>query len=134
MDRPSRPTQRSIPARCLSIYFTFQNTGSATWSDGGGYELACDTYYTPTSNCMGAGPVGFGGQSVAPGQQRQCSITLTAPTSGGTYTTAWDMRHNGGIFGNNHVYVTVTVQAPQPQWNSWYAVHRPACDDRLSMG
>ncbi len=39
------------------------------------------------------------------------------------------MRHNGGIFGNNHVYVTVTVQAPQPQWNSWYAVHRPACDD-----
>ncbi len=99
------------PGQQFTIYFTYLNDGTTTWSDAGGYKLGCDTFYHKESNCMGGNPVGFGGQSVGTGQQFTFTFTLTAPTSPGVYTTWWDMQHNGGIFGNNNSYIQVTVQS-----------------------
>ncbi len=113
-----------IPGQQFTVSFTYENDGTTTWSDGGGYALGCDTYYHQQSNCMGGGPVGFGGQSVAPGQQFTFTFTLTAPSSTGTYTTWWDMAHNGSIFGNNNSYIQVTV-AQAVDNSQWVANSSP---------
>ncbi len=104
------------PGEQFSVQFTFQNTGqNTTWSDSAGYALQCDTYYHPNNNdCMGEQSVGFGGQSVSPGQQFTFTLNLTAPSSPGTYQTWWDMRHHGSIFGDNHANVQVMVQGSNP--------------------
>jgi hypothetical protein len=115
------PTQNVIPGQQFTIQFTYENDGTTTWTDGGGYALNCDMYYHGNNNnCMGGGPVGLNGQSIAPGQQYTFTLNLTAPSSTGTYYTWWDMTHNGSIFGNNNSYVQVNVQAPvdNSQWVS----------------
>jgi hypothetical protein len=100
----------------LSVYFIVQNSGTTTWSDAGHYALAC------TSNCMGAGSAGFGGQSVAPGQQNQFNITLTAPATAGTYHTWWTMEDNGAPFGPN-MSLAIDVQG----WTPLLQQPAPAC-------
>jgi hypothetical protein len=105
------------PGMPFSANFIFENSGTTTWSDSSGYALRCDTFYHHDSNCMGGNSVGFNGQKVPPGQQYNFTVALVAPSSTGTYTTWWDMTHNGGIFGNNNVAIQVTVQGSSPTPN-----------------
>lgn len=97
----------------FSIYFTEQNTGNTIWSDSAGYALAC------ILNCMGAGNSGFGGQSVAPGQQWKFSATLTAPSAIGNIVTLWVLEHNNIHFGDTSLFVTIAVHIlPGGEWIS----------------
>lgn len=115
-----------MPSQQFTVSFTFLNDGTTTWSDAGGYALACDTVYHSDSasnnDCMGGSPVGFNGQSVSPGQQFTFTLALTAPDpwygigNGIVENTWWDMEHNGSIFGNNNVFLGVTI-LPQQDLN-----------------
>ncbi len=100
-------TQSAYPTvmtdQTFSISYVLQNTGTSTWSDGAGYTLECK------SVCMGGQNSNFNGQSVAPGQQWQFTIPLTAPSSPGTYITGWTLAHNGSTFGPG-VSIVVTVE------------------------
>lgn len=92
------------PNQQFSISFTERNTGTTTWSDTAGYQLACLLY------CVEPSSVGVGGNTVAPCQQWKFAITLTAPTSTGTYVTVWAMKHNGIQFGDGPAFVVVSVK------------------------
>lgn len=92
------------PNQQFPISFTEQNTGTTMWSDASGYQLTCLLY------CMGASTVGFGGNTVPPGQQWKFAISLTSPASTGTYVTVWAMEHNGTQFGEGPVFVVVSVK------------------------
>ncbi len=94
-------------AQHVPIFFLLQNGGTTTWSDANSYTLAC------TATCMGAATSGFGGQAVAPGQQYPFNITLTSPTTPGTYRTWWILEHNGAPFGPG-LFIDVTVQGWSP--------------------
>lgn len=97
----------------FSISFTEQNTGNTTWSDSGGYALTC------LLNCIGASNIGFGGQSVAPGQQWKFTTTLTAPSTIGASVTSWVLEHNNIQFGDTSLFVTVAVHIlPGGEWIS----------------
>jgi surface antigen len=93
------------PNQQFSIFFQLQNTGNTTWSDRGGYVLAC------LSTCMGANNGGFNGQSVSPQQSWTFNIYMAAPSSPGQYNTKWQLSHNGTLFGPG-LSILVTVQQP----------------------
>jgi pimeloyl-ACP methyl ester carboxylesterase len=99
----------------FDVYFDYENTGKSNWTDAGDYSLGCDRYYMTSSQCMGGTAQGLGGAEILPGGQATFYMTLTAPTRPGTYQTAWDMHDKNGIFGQNHVYVTIDVTASAPQ-------------------
>jgi surface antigen len=101
----------------FSISFALQNTGTTSWSDAGGYTLAC------TSNCLGATTVGLAGQSVAPGEQYEFAPSLTAPATPGLYHTSWALEDHGAPFGPN-LSLDITVHG----WTVLLRQPSPACD------
>jgi hypothetical protein len=125
------PYSTVVAGQQFTVQFTFQNDGTSTWSDAEGYGLTCDTYYHPLAtsyngvapvySCMGGTINPLNGEIIAPGNAITFTVTLTAPTDlveslGGSlgvlYQSWWDMEHNGVIFGNNNVYVSVNVISP----------------------
>ena len=80
------------------VSITFKNTGTTTWTAAGNYKLGPvgdqDDLYS-----SGRIPLPSG-VSVAPNQNYTFELTLTAPTTPGTYFTDWRMIHVGsGWFG-----------------------------------
>src|SRR5579863_6698181 len=68
---------------------------------------------------MGATSVGFGGASVAPGQTFRFSIALTAPMTSGTYHSAWQLEQRATAFGNQGMFMAVTVvPADNARWQA----------------
>lgn len=100
----------------FSVYFLMRNTGKTSWSDASGYVFAC------TSSCMGASTVGLGGKAIAPGQEYQFNVNLTAPATPGTYRTWWTMEHSGMPFGGS-IPLDISVQG----WNPVLVQSAPAC-------
>ena len=81
--------------------WALQNTGSCTW----------DANYTLTfvSGAQMGGTNASIGASVAPSQQADVSVTLTAPTTAGSYTGWWRLANaSGEVFGET-VDVVITV-------------------------
>jgi Ig-like domain from next to BRCA1 gene len=79
----------------------FQNTGTCTWN----------TNYTLTyvgGSQMGGTNTSVGG-SVAPGQQAELSVTLTAPTATGQYTGYWRLFNASGETFGEQVDVLINV-------------------------
>jgi hypothetical protein len=78
-----------------------RNTGTCAWD--GGYTLAFvrGTAMTATTNV--ALP------SAAPGATVDVSVTLTAPTLAGTYTSVWRPRAPDGTFFGHSVWATIRV-------------------------
>jgi len=116
------PHVEVMPGQQFVLHFTFKNDGTTTWSDAGGYALACDTYYHTsgladdvgyTNDCLQSSPVGFNGAIVPPGGTFTFDVTLTATSqySGNQFNTWWDLKQNGQIFGNNNNYVQVDFVA-----------------------
>jgi Ig-like domain from next to BRCA1 gene len=102
----------TVPAgQIFTLYFDYENVGNTTWADTNGYQLRCDQFYVKESNCMGNASDGFNGAQVPPMYESIFHLILKAPLVPGTYQTAWSMSHKGKIFGQNHVFVTVTVTA-----------------------
>ncbi len=112
VDRAASVTQSSSPTvqenQQFLISFTLQNTGTTTWSDNGGYIMVCIT------NCLGAGTIGFNGQTVTPGQQFSFNITQISSTTPGTYTTQWVLQDNGTPFGPTMSLVVNVLAPPTP--------------------
>lgn len=78
----------------FQIYFDTQNTGFGTWSPTANYALANldgQTFQTPDKVAPD--------QLVPPEHVKRWAITLFAPQSPGTYTTAWQMQHGNNAFG-----------------------------------
>lgn len=73
---------------------TVRNVGTATWTRGTGYKLGTvgdqdDLYPNDTRVWLAEG------ESVAPGDTHSFTAELSAPTATGTYTTDWQMVHEG---------------------------------------
>ncbi len=96
------------PGETFTKTWRLQNVGSCTWQN---YSLVFDH-----GNQMG-GPASqpiLG--AVAPGQQVDISVNLTAPTTPGEYAGYWRLRDNGGVvFGlttGNPFWVKIKVVEP----------------------
>jgi hypothetical protein len=80
-------------ARTVSI--TLKNTGTTTWTQGGGYKLGT---WNPQDNTLWTGVTRIylsAADSVAPGQQKTFTFNITAPGTPGTYHFQWRMVHEG---------------------------------------
>ena len=79
----------------------FQNTGSCTWDANYTLTFASGDEMDGTKTSIGS--------SVAPGQQVELSVTLTAPATAGQYTGYWRLTNDSGnVFGET-VYVLIDV-------------------------
>ena len=80
------------PGQVFVKTWRIQNTGVTTWTTD--YDLVFISGERMGTTTEVACP-----SSVAPGQQVDISVTLTAPTTLGTYTGYWKMRNaTGGLF------------------------------------
>lgn len=87
---------------------TVRNTGTATWTRDGGYKLGTvgdqdDLYPGDTRVWLAEG------ESVAPGEMHSFTAILSAPTTSGTYTTDWQMVHEGVRWFGDSVAGNVSV-------------------------
>jgi hypothetical protein len=78
-----------------------QNTGTCTWDAN--YTL---TFVTGDQMSGAATAIGI---SVAPGQQAQVSVTLTAPSSAGQYTGYWRLANDAGTLLGQTLSVVINV-------------------------
>ncbi|MDO8588601.1 MAG: NBR1-Ig-like domain-containing protein [Armatimonadota bacterium] len=80
------------------VTVTMRNAGTATWTAAAGYKLAAIDDSDPF--CAFNRVDLAGGDSIAQNQQKAFNFTMTAPSTPGTYTTDWQMLHDGmGLFG-----------------------------------
>jgi hypothetical protein len=113
-----------MPRTVFTQSWTFQNTGTTTWSPGGsGYTLNLLT----NNDCLGGMPstnktytshtlsttIGSG-KSVAPGGQASFSMSFTAPEMPGSYTNTFQLNSASSVFFGP----TVTVQIVVPSEGS----------------
>jgi hypothetical protein len=137
---PVPPTNTAIPIPCYRVQFisdvtvadgtTFEpgqkftktwrlmNNGSCTWTSD--FDLVFIS-----GNSLGASSVVDVNNTVTPGQTADFSVSLTAPSSEGTYTGSWELRSPSGvIFGlgpsaNKAFWVKINVnEESSGSWNS----------------
>jgi cysteine-rich repeat protein len=92
--------------RTFSI--TMQNTGTKPWT---GSNFALGSVNTPV-NLWGVTNVKLGGsETVSPGATRTFAFNVIAPTTPGTYVSAWRMRQIGGVgfFGPTAITTGIVV-------------------------
>lgn len=101
-----------VVGQARSVAITMRNTGTTTWTPGGGYKLGTQS---PQDNTRWTGSTRIylsAGDSVAPGQQKTFTFPITAPATPGTYNFQWRMVHEGvewfGAFSTN-VAIQVTA-------------------------
>ena len=94
------------PGQTFVKTWTLQNTGSCTW----------DTSFTMRffSGDQMSGGNGTVSSSVAPGGQGNVSVSLTAPTTAGTYTGNWRLADDSGITFGEIVDVVIDVNGNAP--------------------
>src|ERR1019366_10474146 len=105
----SVPTQM-VAGGSYTVSVTFTNTGTNTWTPDSNYRLGSQN---PRDNGVwGMGRVGLNaGESIASGQQKTFTWTVTAPAVAGSYNFQWRMLQEGVVwFGAcaSNVVVTVT--------------------------
>ena len=108
-----------MPRQVFTQTWTFQNTGTTTWSPGGsGYTLNLLT----NNDCLGGIPSTnktytshtlsttiSSGKSVAPGGKATFSMTFTAPEASGSYTNSFQLNNTSSIFFGPTATVQVVV-------------------------
>ena len=99
-----------------TVSVTLKNTGTSTWTAGNNYRLGSQN---PQDNKIWLGTSNrvylASGDSIAPGQQKTFTFTVTAPSTAGTYTFQWRMlRESVAWFGDFSTNKAVTVVAPAP--------------------
>ena len=90
------------PGQVFVKTWRIQNTGVTTWSTD--YDLVFVSGEPMGTTTEVAVPT-----SVTPGQQVDLSVTLTAPSTTGTYTGYWKMRNAAGGFFEYGVTVVIDV-------------------------
>ena len=94
-----------------SVSVRMRNLGTMTWTAAASVRLGA---INPNDNSTwGANRVLLaGGDSIAPGQEKLFTWTVTAPSSPGTYNFQWRMLREGVVwFGANSTNVSVSVGA-----------------------
>jgi hypothetical protein len=97
-----------------TVSVTLKNTGTSTWTPGTGYRLGSQN---PQDNKIWLGTSNRvylnDGESVAPGQEKTFTFTVTAPSVAGTYSFQWRMlRESVAWFGDFSTNKAVGVVAP----------------------
>ncbi|TNE45044.1 MAG: SpoIID/LytB domain-containing protein [Deltaproteobacteria bacterium] len=90
------PNATIYPKQKFNKYWTLENTGNTTWTASGKYSLV-----RTSGNAMG-GPASItlgSAEKIAPNQQKKFAADFVAPDNAGTYSSKWQMDHNGKKFG-----------------------------------
>lgn len=96
------------PGQVFTKTWTLRNTGTSTWTPGNSYTLNL----VPGSDRMGAANASlFFANPIAPNGEVTFSVTLTAPTTPGTYTGLWRMNSAAAIDFGPAVPVRIEVRA-----------------------
>ena len=101
-----------------SVAVTMANLGSTTWTAGGSYRLGSSNPYN--NSTWGLGRVYLAnGDSIAPGQQKTFTFSVTAPWTAGNYNFQWQMVHEGVAWiGDPSDNVVVSVTAPSAEFGA----------------
>ena len=91
------------PGQSFVKTWVLQNTGSCTWGSGYTLNFVSGTRMGGTNTSVGS--------LVAPGEQAQISVTMTAPTTAGEYTGAWRLNNASGKSFGETVDVVIDVNA-----------------------
>jgi len=101
------------PGQSTTVSITMRNTGTTTWTAGGGYKLGTQN---PRDNTLWTGGTRIympSGTSVAPGETYTFAFSITAPSTPGAYSFQWRMVQEGvEWFGAYTQDLTIIVQAP----------------------
>jgi hypothetical protein len=89
------------PGQTFIKTWLIQNNGTCTWDTNYKFAFASGDIMSGVSTAMT--------QSVAPGQQIEISVNLTAPTQPGTYKGYWRMINNSGVFFGDSPWVLIQV-------------------------
>ncbi|MBC7233442.1 MAG: peptidoglycan DD-metalloendopeptidase family protein [Chloroflexi bacterium] len=96
------------PGQALVKTWRVRNSGTSTW--GPGYQLAFiggDQMGAPNSVNLP--------RSVAPGEEVDISVNMTAPSTGGSYQGNWQMRNAQGVYFGDRMWVRISVPSgPTP--------------------
>lgn len=106
-----------VAGQTYSVTVRMKNTGTTTWTIGESYHLRSQN--PPKNFTWGVDRADLGtGESIAPGQEKTFTWTVTAPATAGTYNFQWQMRRSttDEFFGDltPNVVVTVGTTAPPP--------------------
>jgi heat shock protein HslJ len=93
------------PGQSIVKTWRVKNTGTCTWING--YKLTY-AYGNTADASMGGKPVPIA-SPVAPGATADLSVSLTAPTTPGTYQGFWQMVNDKGTPFGQTIWVGVTV-------------------------
>jgi spore coat protein CotH/uncharacterized membrane protein len=114
------PTTMTV-GQTTTVSVTMSNTGTSTWTDAGTYHLRSQNPAFNTTWGVDRATLAAG-DSIAPGQQKVFTWTVTAPAAPGTYNFQWQMRQSsaGAFFGDLTANVAIVVDAapPPPTVNS----------------
>lgn len=91
----SLPTQIS-QGQFVAVSVTMKNTGTTTWTSGGGYDLrrvSGGFNFIPASASLGF-------NVVDPGETEPIPFNLSSEASPGDYLVEYQMKHNGQAFGD----------------------------------
>lgn len=92
-----------------SVVVNLVNTGTSTWTSAGGYRLDClqGALWNKANVALA------NNESIAPGQTKKFSFSVSAPATGGTYPMQWRMEKAGLQFGASSPLVSVQVTVRQ---------------------
>ncbi len=100
-----------VAGSSYTVSVTMQNAGTAVWTAAGNVRLGSSN---PQNNAIWGPARGYlaSGDSVAQGQQKTFTLTITAPATPGTYNFQWQMLvENVAWFGDLTPNVAVSVVA-----------------------
>lgn len=105
------------PGQPLNKIWRVRNTGTTTWDTG--YQFA----FRSGEQMNGPSAISLPA-SVAPGQEVNLSINLTAPSSLGNHEGYWQMRNPQGTYFGDQLWIKITVDpngppAPPPNPEDW---------------
>ena len=104
------------PGQTATASVTMKNTGTTTWTRAGGYKLGSQN---PQDNfTWGLNRVWLSSkESVAPGQSKTFTFTITAPSTPGFYNFQWRMVHElvtwFGAFSTNQQILVASIDNAQ---------------------
>jgi hypothetical protein len=106
-----------------SVSVTMRNSGGTTWTPGSFHRLGSNNPYDNTTWGMNRVALASG-DSIAPGQQKTFTWTVTAPGTAGVYNFQWRMLREGVTwFGDISPNVAITVNPPAAAPNAEFVSH-----------
>jgi C1A family cysteine protease len=109
-----------VAGQTYTVHVTVQNTGTTIWTASAGYKLGAvgdSDPFAPNRILLDSG------DSIAPGQSKAFTFTMTAPSKAGSYVTDWRMVREGVAWFGSTLLVQLTVQAGPEQYGAAIAAN-----------